>query len=320
MSGNPNYDPSLLATTFAMFLDKQPADAIFNDLALFEVLNARTKIKRKGGIKLLESLMYQKNSAGGSYSGYDTFDLSPQEGFTNAEFNWKFYEWTITISGEEELKNAGEAEMIDLLEGKWEQTRMSIQDRLDQDAFLDGTGNNSKNITGLALMVDSAGTYGNIARATNSWWGAQETAVGGVLQVSGSAGMRRMYNDCSLGKGKRTPNLLLSTQVIFEAYEALMDPNMRFTQGGDKNVGFTNDNLVFRNAPLMWDEYCQSGYLYFLNTEFMKLCVHTERDMKPTDWKVPPGQDAKVAQIYWAGNMVCSNCRHLGKQTGITNS
>lgn len=320
MAGNANYNTDLLATTFELFLSKQPKDAIFNDLVLFDVLEKRAKIKRKGGIKLLEPLMYAKSTSGGSYSGYDTFDVSPQEGFTNAEYSWKFYEWSISISGPEELQNAGESQMIDLLEGKWEQTRMSMQDKLDQDSFLDGTGNNSKELTGLALMVDNAGTYGNIVRSTNTWWKAVETAAGGVLAVSGSAGMRRIFNDASLGKAKRTPNLIIGTQIEFEAYEALMDANMRFTNTGEQNVGFSNPNLMFRSAPLFWDEYCQSGVMYFLNTEFMKLVVHEERDFKTSEWKKPVNQDAKVAQIFFAGEMVSSNCRHLAKLTGITNT
>ncbi len=320
MPGNPNYDPSLLATTFALFLERQPKDAIFNDLALYDVLEKRGKIKRKGGIKLLEPLMYAKNTAGGSYAGYDTFDVSPQEGFTNAEFAWKFYEWTISISGPEELQNAGESQMVDLLEGKWEQTRMSIIDKLDQDAFLDGTGNASKEITGLAAMVGNSGTYGNIARATNVWWKSQVTAVGGALAVAGANGLRRLYNDCSLGKMKRTPNLILTTQIVFEAYEALMDANMRYTNTGEENVGFKSPSLMFRGAPMFWDEYCQSGVLYMLNTDFFKICVHEERDMKPTEWKKPVNQDAKVAQIFFAGELVCSNARHLGKFTGLTNT
>lgn len=320
MPGNSNYSTDVLTTTFEVFLSKQPKDAIFQDLALLDVLDKRAKTKRKGGIKLLEPLMYAKSSSGGSYSGWDTFDVAPQQGLTNAEFLWKYYYWSITINGQEEQENAGEGQMIDLLEAKWEQTKMSMVDAIGSDLFLDGTGNSSKKVTGLALAVDNAGTYGNIARSSNTWWQSQENGNAVALAVSGANGLRRMFNDCSYGKMKRTPNLIVTTQEGFESYEALMDTNMRYSNTGEQNVGFARPNLMFRDAPMFWDDYCQDATLYMLNTDFLKWIVNSDRDMAPTPFKTPTNQDGKVAQVLWAGNLTCSNCRHQGKFTALTNA
>lgn len=318
MAGNPNYDTALLTTTLERFLSKKPADAIFEDLALFQWLNAKGSVKRRidGGIKMLVPLMYGKNGTVQSYRGYDTLDVSPQEGLTNAEFELKQYSGAVTISGREEELNAGEAQMLDLLETKWGQLRMSFRDKLNTDAFLDGTGNGGKDITGLALMIDSAGTYGNIARATNSWWAAQETAVGGALTIDGTTGMRRMYNDCSLGKGTMVPNGILTGQTQFEAYEALMAPYMRYTSSGEANAVFESDNLKFRRATLFWDEELSAaGLMYFLNSQVIQMRV--KRDMEVRPFQRPINQDAKTALILWMGEMVATNCRHLGKLTGL---
>lgn len=320
MAGNPNYATDVLSATLEVFLSRQPKDAIFQDLALLDVLEKRAKTKRKGGLKLVEPLMYAKSSSGGSYSGWDTFDVSPQNGLTNAEFVWKYYYWSITINGQEEQENAGESAMLDLLEAKWEQTKMSMLDAIGADIFLDGTGNGGKKITGLALMVDNAGTYGNIARSGNSWWGSQENGNAVAITAAGANGLRRMFNDCSFGKMKRTPNLIVTTQEGFESYEALMDSNMRYSNTGEENVGFRNPNLMFRNAPMFWDDYCQDATLYMLNTDFIKWIVNSDRDMTPTPFKVPTNQDGKVAQVLWAGNLTCSNCRHQGKFTALTNA
>lgn len=320
MPGNPNYATDVLTATLEVFLSKQPKDAIFQDLALLDVLEKRAKTKRKGGLKLLEPLMYAKSTSGGSYSGWDTFDVSPQQGITNAEYLWKYYYWSITINGQEEQENAGEAAMIDLLETKWEQTKMSMVDAIGADLFLDGTGNGSKKVTGLALAVDNAGTYGNIARSSNTWWQSQENGNAVAITPAGSNGLRRMFNDCSYGKQKRTPNLIVTTQEGYESYEALMDTNMRYTNTGEENVGYRNPNLMFRNAPMFWDDYCQDGGLYMLNTDFLKWIVNSDRDMTPTPFKVPTNQDGKVAQILWAGNLTSSNCRHQGKFTALTNA
>ena len=318
MAGNANYATALLTMTLEKFLEKKAADAIFEDLALYEVLNAKGRVKRNldGGSKIVTPLMYGKSTAVGSYSGYDLLDVSPQEGFTNAEFEWKQYHVAVSISGEEELKNAGEMAMLNLLENKWMQARLTLRDELNTDAFGDGTGNESKDITGLALMVDSAGTYGNIPRATNSWWAAQETAVSAALQIEGANGMRRMYNDCALGKGKMTPDLILTDQDEYEAYEGLMAPYIRYTTGSEGNAVFSNDNLRFRKSTMFWDEACTAGVMYFLNTNVMTLAMRRDFSVRP--FQTPPNQDAKTALILWMGQLCAMNCRHLGKLTGLT--
>jgi hypothetical protein len=320
MPGNPNYATDLLTTTFEVFLSKQPKDAIFQDIPLWDVLNKRSKTRRKGGIKLLTPLRYAKSTSGGSYSGWDRFDISPQEGLTNAEFDWKWYYWSITINGEEMQKNSSEAAMIDLLQAKWDQAKDSMSDKMGSDIFLDGTANANKAITGLALAVDNAGTYGNIQRASNVWWQAVENGNAVAIAAAGANGWRRMFNDCSYGRMKQTPNLIITTQEGFESYEALMDTNMRYTNVGEQNVGFANPNLMFRNAPVFWDDYCQDGAAYFLNTNFLELVVSSDRDMTPGAFKVPIDQDSRVAQILWGGQMTCSNCRHQGKFTALTNA
>lgn len=318
MAGNANYDTALLSSTLEKFIEKQPVDTFFQDLALWDWLKGTGGIKKRvdGGLKMLVPLMYAANSTVQRYSGYDTLDISPQEGFTAAEFEIKGYNGAITISGEDELKNAGEAQMWDLLEGKWDQLKLSFMDYLNADAYLDGTQGNGKGITGLALMIDSTGTYGNIARASNSWWAAQETAVSAALAIDGSTGMRRMYNDCSLGKGSMVPNGLLTTQAIFETYESLMSPYLRYTVTGEGNAVFQSDNLKFRKAALMWDEECQSGIMYFLNSKVIEMRVR--KDMTTTPFQTPINQDSKVAHVRFWGQLVAKNCRHLGKLTGIS--
>lgn len=333
MAGNSNYTTDLLSSTFETFMRDQPSDAIFGDLVIFDWLSSKNKVTKKGGLKLLEPLMYAKSTAVGSYSGWDTLDTSPQQGLTNAEYDWKQYYGTVAISSQEELLNSGAAAQLDILKARFEQAKMSLADIMNRDMFLDGAANGGKTITGLDLMVSNSGTYGNIARATNTYWAARQTAVGGVLAVSGATGMRRMFNDCALGRGRVTPDAIVTTQAGFESYEALMDSNMRYTNTGDKNVGYKNMNLMFRDAPLFYDAYCQSNTVYFLNSNFMKLVIMSGRDggvsqssdrdrgdFRTEPFQTPTNQDGRVAKFFWMGNLAASNCRHLGKLTGVTNA
>lgn len=320
MAGNANYSTDFLTVTLENYMRGKASDTIFNDLPLIEWLNSKGSVKRReaGGVKLIEPLMYAKNTTVASYRGYDRLDISPQEGLTAAEFEWKQYAGSIAISGFEERVNTGRAAQVRLMDTKWQQLRMSFMDDLNTDCYAAGTANGGKDMVGLSLMVDSTGTYGNIARATNSWWAAQETAVGGALQIYGSTGMQRMMNDCAMGRGTMMPELLLTDQSVYEQYESLMAPYMRYTIASEGNAVFQSDSLMFRKARMMWDHACTSGVIYFLNSKVITFVVDEERDFKVRGFQEPNDQDAKVALILWMGALIANNCRHLGKLTGIS--
>lgn len=317
MAGNANYETALLTSTLEKYIEKQPVDVLFDEIPLFEWLNGKGSVKKRtdGGIKMLVPLMYGNNTTVQAYSGYDTLDVSPMEGFTAAEFSLKMYNGAITISEEEEHLNSGEAQVFDLLEAKWKQLRLSFKDVLNEHAYLDGTAD-SKRIVGLALMIDSAGTYGNISRTANTWWASQETAVAGPLTIAGSSGLTRIYNDCGRGQGSQMPNGILTDQDEFEAYENLMAPYMRFSNTDAPNARFTSDNLRFRKAEFMWDEQCTAGVLFLLNSNYIEFRIR--RDMEVIPFTRPHNQAAKVGHIRWMGQLVSSNCSRLGKLTGLT--
>lgn len=321
MAGNPNFD-TIATTTLVKYASDNFEDNIFGSNALYYLLagsealrkpGSKTYKELDGGLKIVEPLMYASNSTAGSYSGYDELDTDPQEGFTNAEYEWKQYSVSVSISGREKRQNTGESAVLSLLEGKIMQAEMSLIESMNGDLFTDGTGNSSKDITGLVLAVDSAGTYGNIDRTTETWWAAQETAVSGPLTIDQ---MRNSYNDCSKGYKKDHPDLIITDQDEYEAYEAKLQPDMRFADNKLADAGF--ENLAFKGAKMVFDEVCNAGVMYYLNTSKMGIRVHKDAKFTVTDEQKPVDQDAFVKQILWMGNLVTKNCSRLGKDTGLT--
>ncbi len=320
VAGNANYLTTLLTTTLEIYLSKMPKDTIFNSIPLLDQLQKRGKKTQKGGTIWLEPIMYEGNETGESYSGWDRQDISPQEGFTNAQFGPKYYRWALAIDNQQLSENSGDAQVIDILSIKWRQLEKSARNLINADLYLAGTANGGKTLTGLALAVDSSGTYGNIVRSANSWWSAVETPVAGTLQVTGSTGLRRFWNDLSNGQGSENPDMFLTTSAVHEGYEALMDPRMQFTNRGAQDVGYPGSGgLVFKEKPIYWDDACQSGVLYGLNLDYLALRVVPGDDFSHGAFKEPIDQRGKVAPVYWSGNLVASNCRFLGKLTGLTN-
>jgi len=114
---NSNFD-TLLSTTLANYRD-QLTDNIFTARPLTYTLMEKGRIRMlNGGTKIVEPLIYGLNGTVGSYGGYDTLNLAPQTGISAAEFEWKQYAASISISGIEEAKNNGEEQIINLLEAK----------------------------------------------------------------------------------------------------------------------------------------------------------------------------------------------------------
>lgn len=305
----------LLSTTLKKHR-KSLVDNIHKSNAVFFALKSNGAIKEEdGGERIVQPLMYGKNDTARSYSGYETLDVTPQEGIDSAEYNWKQYSASIAISGEEERKNGGSSKIIDILDARVKQARMSLTEELSTGLFSDGTGNGSKDLTGLDAMVSASGTYGGINSATYTWWQAYVDSTSEALSL---ADMRTAFNSASLG-GKDTPDLIVTTQTLFEKYESLLTTNYQTMSAGTKKLGDAGfQALEFKGQPLVWDELCTSTNMYFLNTNHMKLVVHKDANFETTDFVKPENQDARVAQILFMGNLTCDRRKSFALLSGKT--
>ncbi len=131
MAGNDDFD-QILSTTLKNYVPKL-ADNVFTARPLFYALTNGQTIRRiSGGAKIVVPIIYGTNSTAASYSGDEALSTTAQTGITAAEYDWKQYAATVTITGIEEAKNNGEAEIIDLLEGKVMQTEETIIQNMNE--------------------------------------------------------------------------------------------------------------------------------------------------------------------------------------------
>lgn len=312
MAGNANFT-ELLSTTLANYRD-QLTDNVFNARPLTNFLMEGGRIRMlDGGTKIVEPLIYGTNSTVGSYAGYDTIDLTEQTGISAAEYDWKQYAASIAISGIEEAKNNGEAAIINLLEAKVMQAEESIKEGFTTMFFGDGTGNGGKDWLGLEAIVDSTGAVGGInpADAGNGFWASYEEGTAGALTL---ADMATAYNTVS--RGNDHPDMIITTQTLFEKYESLLQPQLRYTDTKTADSGF--QNLLFKAAPVVYDDACTSGTVYFLNSKYLTLVGHSGKWFSQTDFVRPENLDARYAIIMCYGNLTCRNRERQGKLTGRT--
>lgn len=140
-------------------------------------------------------------------------------------------------------------------------------------------------------------------------------ATPGTDNANVVSAMRSMYN--RLSDGSDVPDLILTGQSMFEAYEGALSPLERFTDTKLGDAGF--QNLKFKGATIIFDHGISSGYpaaptatapampMYFLNSDYLEWTVDSESDFTTTPFYRPHKQAARVAQILLMANLCCSN-------------
>lgn len=312
------YGPSnvdqLLTTTLSA-VRKTLSDSVFTGIPAFMWLLQKGRKTEDGGATIVQPLMYGKNTTAKSYSGYGIIDTTPQDGLTAAQYEWKQYAATITISGREEMQNRGDKAKVKLLESKVKQAEMSLRDKMDQNIWATAQGL-STDFLPIPLIVDASTSIGDISKSANTWWRGQ-AVTGGSFNAQGLSDMRNLYNTLkNQGVDQTPPDAVFSTQTVFEYYEGQLQPQQRFEDSKMASAGF--ENLKYKAAMFTFDSNVPSGKLYMLNSKHMSLVVHPERDFVNTPFVKPENQDAKVAQILFMGALVSDNIRRNGVISSIT--
>ena len=309
---NPNFD--LIASTTIDNYRPKLVDNIFSARPLWFALSKAGRVKHhQGGRKIVIPIMSGVNGTAGSFATTDTISTTAQTGVTAAEFDWKQYAVSITVNGLELAQNSGDEQVVDLMGAKVLQAEESLIEILDEDLVAgDGSGNSSKDIEGLDSLVNqNAAAIGGIAPQTYSWWEAYIESSAGALTI---ADMSTAYNTVSVGNDQ--PDLILTTQTLYEKYETLLQPQLRYEDSSMADAGF--QNLQYKGAPVAYDSYTETGKVFFLNTNYLGIEGHKENWFRTTPFVKPTNQDIKVAQIITYLNAVCSNRSRQGVLTGRT--
>lgn len=307
------------------------------------------------GETMKRPLMHQLNTSGGSYSGLDTLSTAKVNTRVSFSYDPRQNYQSVVLSNIDLGVNKTQAGVLDLLQVEMETARVSLMDRLGTQVYADGTGNGSKDFLGLKALVDDgtvAATIGGLTRATyptplNS---TVTSSVGAITRGR----MATQFDAASHGTDE--PSLIVTDKTTWSYLEALFTPQLRneysyisrnknsFTkekEGLKGEVGFRA--IVFRGTPIVSDEKCTSGYIYFLNEKYLEwrgLKHPTHKDISfnystvesgsynsenPkvtgfswTGLKEPVNQDGQIGQIFIYGNLVCWSPRHQSVLQGVT--
>ena len=301
----------LQAATDYYIEQEQPIDIFFRSNVLIYKLMSENKTF-PGGQKIQVNLEYDMTHAG-AYGPTSEMPISKKEILNAAFFDYAAYYSTLTLDMEDDLLNAGEPEIVDLLRAKLQNAEKSIRKAMAEDIYKDSatalseSGDpNAKPFTGLGdLFNDSASfAYGEITPNQMSEWTPNKVTS---QYEMGFTFMQMLRREASVDNGNEgKPDLYVTTQKLQDAFEATLQIQARYADENLLNVGF--NNILFHGAPIVDDDKCDAGYIYGLNTGFLDILTHSKRNFTRPEWKSPIQQpDTATANIRWAGNLVCRN-------------
>ncbi len=299
---------------------KKLGDNISNNNALLKVLRSKGKEKTvSGGREIMQELRYAQNGTFMFYSGYEFLNIALNDTMTAARFPWKQASIAVTISGLEDLMNAGEEQMLDLIEERVETAELTFWNNMSAAIYSDGTGWSGKQVNGLAALVSltpTVGVVGGIDRSAQVWWRNASTNLGaGPTSANIQGYMNTMA--VSLKRNSDGVDLIVADNNYYLAYLGSLQAIQRIMENPDRKAGAGFTSLAYYGAGKAVDVVLDGGRngqirpntMYFLNTDYLMYRPHAARNFKVigNGDRTNVNQDAKVRIMAWAGNMTANN-------------
>ena len=314
---------SMFASTWA-YRKEGATEQMYVKFPFWYWLSKKGKIKNVSGYRRLEiNLEYGENETVTWLSKGGTVPLTENELLTVAYEDWKYVAVNILRYGIEDQQNRGAARITDYVTRKTRRAEYALNKDFERVVFADGTGTNECNgLQNLVSATPTTGTVHGINRATYDFFRNLQKDSSGVTSVYLLADMRNALNTMTKYTGVDYSSIfLLTTQDVFEAYEEELLDIEKYTSSElvtGKPGGPEFQSLVFKNRPIMWAPSCPSGYMYFLNPEYLYVDIDPEFFMDMTEWKPIPDQvNDRTAQILCTMQLVCSRPVSQQVMTGI---
>ncbi len=270
-----------------------------------------------GGNDIIEHLEYQDNDTAAWVGVNGSVSVAINQILTDAKFKWTMLAGSVGITDREEAQNKGKSSMLNLMETRVKNLENTFKDKLEA-AFGDSSTDSTDVMWSLPDVVDSSdptvGAFGDIARATYTWWQATETASGSMA-TQGLEDIRTAYY--TTGRSMTDPvNLMLTTQTLYEAYQARLTPVERLVNANKGDLEF--EHLAFAGKPVFFSENLASGLWLGLNTKYLRLRINKNMKFKNQPFVREPGGIKKSSVVELMCQLTCTRPASQFKLTGMT--
>lgn len=332
------YLDNLYVSTFRM-ARKMLIDSIFSihNSAFWYMLKQRNGMEPMvGGEYIPYKLEYSKNDRIHWLDKGGTVTLQDFEFMDEARFKWYRAAKEILRFWAEDQQNAGEAQMINLVQAKISNSIRAFPE--DMDSQLTGANDESGSVTANAppgiqhlISTDGTGTVGEINASTYTWWKNQfidydsgttyvataNTPLASDFLNTGLDAMMEMKKKC-----RNKTKLIVTTWEMFKIMRNDLLSYFHWT--GDpkyKDLGKLTMVLDFEGIPVVWSDNIPAGYMYFLDTDTFKFIYDPRYFFTMDPWlpiALQPGD--KVSYIRLACSFVVKDRRSQGVIHGLPTS
>lgn len=315
----------IAASVFEKRIGGKPRDVIFNSRAFFFSLSKKGFREEADGGRTFEfSLEYAENSNFHSYGEMDELDTARVNVFDAVRYDPKIAAGTVVLSDLERLRAQAKSGKFDLMAEKLENGRDSHI--ADLNRMLLGTAASGTDFHGIQHLISitpTTGIVGGINRATFSFHRNRQTS--GAQSVTGFDNLRSaltsIYNQCSLGGVKRTPNWVQANRTEFEGYETILVAIEQIAEAKMKtesDIAFKNEMLKFKGAKMFFDEDSVAGEMRLYQNTDLKLVYYKGGWMKMDAAISSHNQLAQTHKLSTFGNLTLRGSRHVGVVSAIT--
>ncbi len=305
------------------YVEKGTTDIYFEDNVLLYMLMSGGKFMESlvqpgdlvdGGEKIREILEYDKSHSG-AYGNTTKIPQSKVDILNAARFRWAGYYASNAIDLDDQVQNAGDAALVNLVHSKIDNIRKSIRDKMGDTIYVAAA--TVKDLLGLGSLFNTTTSteYGSIAEDDMAKWKAN--TITDSVAISYKA-MQTLRRTAAVGQSRsKRPNLYITTEALKDGFERTLQSQVRYQDKKLANAGF--ENITFGGQPVVADDKQTAGYCDALNLNYMKLRTHTSYKFTDPKWEYSKDQpDTLVANTRWVGQLTTNHRAAHCRRTGFT--
>lgn len=306
-----------------------------------------SKTKRFGAATMDFPIKYQIGTAIQSFLGFDQLPTSFTDTRVLMKYNPRFVAANVALAGTDIAANNTAAKVLDLTRVEMQSRAQDLADGLGTMMWSDGTGNSSKDILGLAAIVDNGTTVSTIGGLSRSTY----PTLAGTVTVAATLSfitMRTLYN--AIADATIAPTRAYTDYPTWALFEQLLQPQEKIFK--EVNIvpnykGYEGmSGLMYAGMEIVPDRKATAGNMVFLNENYLdfygldtNLAAFEGSRKVDVAGKLFAGNmynEVSNLGFYWtgfikstnqfafnsfivlAGNLCTDNPRRHGKLTGVT--
>jgi hypothetical protein len=293
-------DTTTLADLIVQLYRGPWVEALWTNTFLF------TRIQRKSGVGegVRWPVRYAGNTSAGSYAESDTGAGAGNQGFKKAFLSWKLNKVEVEVTGLAQAVGDAGGMIVPALRTELDLGLSDLRGNINAQLMSDGSGNASKDITGLYAAIADTGTYAGLDRGTYTWWKSYVSANGGTPRNLSEELMRDVKSTVEARGGRVTAIYAGSKQ--WYRYGDLLRAERRQQNPTSLTGGY--QALDFEGIPLVKVPGYSQTRMDFVDEELFEYVVLKDFEAKP----MAKTKDSDVIWITHYSQLVCRNPYRMG--------